>query len=322
MDLDSGNARIQVPSDCVNALAVGAANSAGGTWARASYSAIGPGRSPGVVKPDMLAFGGSPQEYFHVVAPGPKPRLSPQLGTSFASPFALRNAVGIRAILGEELSPLAIKALLVHSAENVTHEKNEVGWGRMPADIMDIITCPDGIARIVYQGELRPGKHLRAPVPLPPYPLEGNVKLKATFCLVCGTDPQDACSYTKAGLTIAFRPNETKMKTGKSHPKTKTFFRLKKYSSEFEIRSDIGKWETVMHDECTMRGSSLNNPAFDIHYGARDAGGLTNGASKINYALVVTVEAPRHQELFNDILRNYSSILTQIQPEISLPIRV
>ncbi|AMV72209.1 hypothetical protein DBW_1855 [Desulfuromonas sp. DDH964] len=322
MDLSSGNARIQVPSDCVNAIAVGAASSSEADWTRASYSAIGPGRSPGVVKPDILAFGGSPKEYFHVLGPGTKAMLSPQLGTSFASPFALRNAVGIRAILGEELSPLAIKALLVHAAENAELEKSEVGWGKLPQDIMDIITCPEGIARIIYQGELRPGKHLRAPVPLPPYPMEGNVSIKATFCLVCGTDPQDACAYTKAGLTVTFRPNDEKTEPGKSHAKTKSFFHLKSYSSELEIRSDVGKWETVMHDESTMRGSGLKNPAFDIHYGARDSGGVPSGADKVKYALVVTVQAPRHKDLFNDILRNYSSILTQIQPEISLPIRV
>ena len=81
------------------------------TWARAPYSAVGPGRSPGVVKPDLMAFGGDAAKYFHVLSPGKKPTLAPQLGTSFASPYLLRNAVGIRAIMGDELTPLAIKAL-------------------------------------------------------------------------------------------------------------------------------------------------------------------------------------------------------------------
>ncbi|MDR1423865.1 MAG: S8 family serine peptidase [Azoarcus sp.] len=112
MDRLSGNARVQVPSDCVNALAVGATNDIGEGWARASYSAIGPGRSPGVVKPDLMAFGGDGDKYFHVLSPGKTPSLAPQRGTSFASPYLLRNAVGIRAILGAALSPLAIKALL------------------------------------------------------------------------------------------------------------------------------------------------------------------------------------------------------------------
>lgn len=99
MDQESGNARIQVPSDCVNAIAVGAADSTNDTeWKRASYSAIGPGRSPGVMKPDILAFGGETTEYFHVLSKGKKPVISPQRGTSFAAPYALRSAVGVRAI--------------------------------------------------------------------------------------------------------------------------------------------------------------------------------------------------------------------------------
>ena len=51
--------RVQVPGDCVNALSVGAADTEGPGWRRASYSSVGTGRSPGLVKPDVLAFGGS-----------------------------------------------------------------------------------------------------------------------------------------------------------------------------------------------------------------------------------------------------------------------
>ena len=44
-DRASGNARVQVPSDCVNALAVGAADQDKDVgWSRAPYSAVGPGR--------------------------------------------------------------------------------------------------------------------------------------------------------------------------------------------------------------------------------------------------------------------------------------
>ncbi|MGO1260936.1 MAG: S8 family peptidase, partial [Bifidobacterium mongoliense] len=51
-DLDdaSGNNRIEPPGDAVNALCAGAADSEGLFWGRASYSAVGPGRSPGIVK--------------------------------------------------------------------------------------------------------------------------------------------------------------------------------------------------------------------------------------------------------------------------------
>jgi hypothetical protein len=317
-----GNNRVQVPSDCVNAVAVGAANDTEATWARAPYSAVGPGRSPGVVKPDLVAFGGDAAKYFHVLSLGKKPTLAPQLGTSFASPYLLRNAVGIRAIMGDELTPLAIKALLVHAADPSTHDKLEVGWGKVPEDLIDIITCPAGIARVVYQGELKPGKYLRAVLPLPPSGLTGNIKLKATFCYASPTDPQDAASYTRAGLETVFRPNGDKIKEGKANAETKGFFDMKKYATEKERRSDMGKWETVLHGEKSMRGTTLNNPVFDIHYNAREGGGKATGPEKIRYALIISIEAPKHADLYNEILRAYAKILIPIQPQVSLPIRV
>lgn len=322
LDRAVGNARIQVPSDCVNALAVGATNDTGATWARAPYSAVGPGRSPGVVKPDLMAFGGDAIKYFHVLSPGKKALLTPQLGTSFASPYMLRNAVGVRAILGPELTPLAIKALLVHAADPSTHDKLDVGWGKVPEDLLDVITCPAGIARVVYQGELKPGKYMRAALPLPVGGLTGNIRLRATFCYASPTDPQDAAAYTRAGLEIVFRPSDKKVKEGKANAETKGFFDMKQYATEEERRSDMGKWETVLHGARNMRGSSLDNPVFDIHYNAREAGGRATGADKIRYALIITVEAPKHADLYNDILRAYARTLIPIQPQVSLPIRV
>lgn len=322
LDREAGNARIQVPSDCVNAIAVGAATSIQAGWARAPYSAIGPGRSPGVVKPDLIAFGGSPSNYFHVLASGRRPVLQPQFGTSFASPYLLRQAVGLRAVLGANLTTLAIRALLVHSANASSHDKLEVGWGKVPEELTDIITCPPGVARIVYQGSLKPGKYMRAAVPMPTGGLSGKVKLTATFCYASATDPQDAAAYTRAGLEVTFRPHDKKMKKSKTHAGTKTFFEMKKYATEAERRSDLGKWETTLHASQGMLGSSLNNPVFDIHYNARETGASTGSAEKIPYALIITIQARHHVDLYNDILRAYAKTLVPIQPQVSIPVRV
>lgn len=321
-DHDLGYNRIQIPADCVNAISVGACDDTNKPWSRAPYSAIGPGRSPGAIKPDLMAFGGSPTKYFHVIAPGQKATLSPELGTSFAAPNLLRSAVSIRAILGADLTPLAIKALLIHSAQNAGHDIQEVGWGKVPEDAMEIITCPEGVARIVYQGELKPGKYLRAQLPLPKGGVTGRIRLKATFCYASHTDPQDSCAYTRAGLEVTFRPNITKTNPDTGGVKTKSFFTKKKYATELELRSDQGKWETVLHDELGILGSSLNKPIFDIHYNARESGGTTRNAEKIRYALIITIEAPKCPEIHNDILGTYASILTPIQPKVSLPIRI
>ncbi|WLW61890.1 S8 family peptidase [Achromobacter aegrifaciens] len=314
-------ARVQVPADCVNAIAVGAADSSLESWERAPYSAIGPGRSPGVIKPDLLAYGGGADEYFHVLTRGARPTLVPDFGTSLASPNLLRNAVGVRAVLGTTLTPLAIKALLVHAAEDNGYDKREVGWGKIPEDLMDIISCPDGVARIVYQGELKPGKYLRAALPIPKGGLSGRVELCATFCYASPTDPQDAASYTRAGLEVVFRPKLANVKPGMKTATSNSFFERKRFATEHELRADQGKWETVMHGRAKKLGSSLDEAVFDIHYNARTGGGTAKRAPKIPYALVLTVKAPRHPNVYSDILRSYSTQLVPIRPKLIVPVR-
>ena len=320
-DSVDGLNRIQVPSDSVNALSVGAASRTTADWARATYSACGPGRSPGRCKPDVVAFGGSPKEYFHVARQSRKPQLSATMGTSFSAPYALRTAVGIRAVLGDSVHPLTIKALMVHAAQEDPGDlMTEVGWGRLPADINQIITCGDGVARIIYQGRLRPGKYLRAPLPLPLGPLAGKVSLTATFCYASPVDVEDAAAYTKAGLGITFRPHTDKQ-AGKQ-TKTGSFFSTSTFRTEQEQRSDVGKWETVMHARKDMLGRSLKGATFDIHYNARDGGAPAGmGTELIQYALVLTVRAPRHARLYDEILASHS-LLKAIEPQITLPIRV
>ncbi len=311
----------EVPSDSVNALSVGASNRTVAEWTRASYSACGPGRSPGKCKPDIVTFGGSPKEYFHVARQGKKPQLSATMGTSFSAPYALRTAVGIRAVLGESVHPLTIKALMVHAAEaDPDNPFAEVGWGRLPEDINQIITCGDGVARIIYQGRLRPGKYLRAPLPLPLSTMAGKVYLTATFCYASPVDVEDAAAYTKAGLGITFRPHVDKQE-GKQI-KTGSFFSTSTFRTEQEQRTDVGKWETVMHAKKDMYGRSLKGATFDIHYNARDGGAPAGlGTELIQYALVLTVRAPRHASLYDEILASHT-VLKAIEPQVTLPIRV
>lgn len=127
----SGNNRIEPPGDSVNALCVGSADSEDDDWNRAPYSAVGPGRSPGIVKPDVLAFGGSETNKFKILAPGNVPITNEVMGTSFAAPNALRQAVRIREICGPEITPLAAKTLLIHAAKATINGKR-AGEGYPP----------------------------------------------------------------------------------------------------------------------------------------------------------------------------------------------
>ena len=131
----------------MNSLAVGAADSRSKTWKRAPYSCIGPGRSPGLIKPEVIAFGGCSNEPFFVLDQSTS-IATPDAGTSYASPYTLRMGMGVRAHFGNSLSMLAIKSLLVHCSEPAKKLPiHEIGWGRVAQDIDSIVICPDGEAR-------------------------------------------------------------------------------------------------------------------------------------------------------------------------------
>lgn len=315
-DSSTGLNRIQVPSDSVNSVAVGASDQSGNNWERACYSAVGPGRAPGRVKPDLLAFGGSHSQYFHVINDDLPPKLVPQQGTSFASPYLLRKAVGVRAIFGHEITPLAIKALLINSANKLNQEQHHVGWGKAVDDLASLTESPDGVAKILYQGEIKPGKYLLVPVPIPNGKIKGKVKIKATCCFSTSVDPQDTSMYTKGGIEISWYPKKDK--------KGESFFKQEKKATEAELRRDAAKWETVLHEEQVKFGDKLDEPAFKIHYMARDGGSAVNPtkADTIKYAFIVTLEAPKHSAIFNDILDSYAELLSEIKPRVTTDIQV
>lgn len=315
--------RIQVPADCVNGLSVGAADSRRSDWKRAGYSSIGPGRSPGVVKPDLVNFGGDGQEQFLVYDAQSAPALARTCGTSFAAPATLRIAAGLRAHFGDRISALALKALLVHAAEQGEHDKHEVGWGRVPNDVADIAVCGDGMVRVIYQGELTPSQYLRAPIPLPDDPLQGRVGIAATFCYATPTDPQDPGSYTRSGLEVTFRPHAEIFATEQSTvPKTASFFRKSAFETEQALRNDAQKWETTLNASKTFLPKSLHLPAFDIHYNARSSGGAAREADKIRYALVVTVRADRVPDLYDQVVRTFAGQLEVLAPVVDIAVRV
>lgn len=321
-DHGSGNARIQPPADCVNAIAIGASDTMGDDWKRASYSSIGPGRSPGVVKPDALAFGGCNSEPFYVLDADGSGRVTATCGTSFASPFALRTAIGIRSHFGDVLSPIALKALLINSCECIGNDRIECGWGRIPTRMEDIVICRKGSVRVVYQGKIQSNQWMRVRIPTPVEPITGKVKISATFCFVTTTDPQDSVSYTRSGLEVIFRPHEDKFsKESQANPNSKSFFKARDYyATEQELRTEAHKWETTLHHVMPMNGSYLKNPVFDIHYNARLGGGTTKNAGDIKYALVLTVATPSVVNLYDLVLNKYRTQLEPLQPVIQIPI--
>lgn len=323
-DRPSGNARVQPPGDSVNALGVGAADIQGLGWERASYSCVGPGRSPGLVKPDILAFGGSSAEPFFVLRRDRPGRTIGYQGTSYSAPLALRTALGTRALLGPRVEPLALRALLIHASESDGHDVEDVGWGRLPADLEAIVACEPGSARVLYQGTLEPRQYLRAPIPLPRRALTGLVSISATIVYAAPVDPAYTGAYTQAGLDVVFRPHSGRFsnEAGARVAKSTSFFQLGRYSTEADLRKDAHRWETVLHQSKRFRGTSLQAPVFDIHYNARSAGSDTATAPPIRYAAVITIDAPKEPNLYNEILTTYAGTLEALVPVVEIPLRI
>lgn len=321
-DTKSGNSRIEPPGDAVNALCVGAANSEGTDWQRASYSAIGPGRSPGIVKPDVLAFGGAPNSEFMILMPDVQPVITGTMGTSFAAPNALRQAIRIREICGPEISPLVAKTLLIHSAENhQCADQKEVGWGRIPSDATKIVTTEDGNATIIYRGRIKPGKMVRARIPVPSDLKKCTMSISATFSFKCKVDPQSPDVYTRSALEVTFRSDVNNVPQGKTTAQSSPFFSVKDtanlYSTETEKRSDQGKWETVLHSEKRYKTTTLGEPVFDIHYNAREVGASSGDRDELEYALAITLSAPKIQNLHELILDQYKQ-LVPLEPVLGI----
>lgn len=312
--------RVQVPADSVNALCVGAADSDGPSWSRAAYSSRGPGRSPGFVKPDVLSFGGSDRAPFWVT--DGSTRAISKAGTSYSAPAAMRAALSVRAHFGPALSPLAIKALLIHCAESDGQPPDEVGWGRIPKNLEDLVVCRPGCVRVVYQDEITAAGRRRLSIPIPREGLKGKVFITATFCFATSVDSGDPGNYTRAGLSVVFRPNSRRYHGDSTTPASAPFFRPNDlYGGLGMRRADAHKWETTLHRRVGKRADSLHAPVFDIHYNARAHGRGDSSAHPIRYALIITVEAKRVADLYDRVLREYGTRLQPLLPVIRIPVR-
>ena len=321
----AGLNRIQVPADCVNGLSVGACDSPEMPWQRCTYSSVGPGRSPGLVKPDFVEFGGClPQRPFITVSEKGLLELEATEGTSFSAPSVLRLATGVRAHFGASLGTLAIRALLIHTTEPCEYACEDVGRGRIARSVQHIVLCDDDTIRVVYQGKISPTRYIRVPIPVPSGTMPGRVIITATLCYATEVDPHHPGNYTRAGLEAAFRPHDQKRKDAKQiHANTKSFFsKAQKGLMKDELRRDAWKWENCLHSTVTFQGHSLRNPIFDIHYNARLEGRNFAPDKELAYALVVSVQAKKISDLYDTIVRKFVPLIEPLRPVVEIPITI
>lgn len=307
------DSRVQVPADLVNAIAVGSCTSAVGPVLRAADSSIGPGRSPGLVKPDGLAWGES--------VPLFEPRSGGIVladGSSVASPLALRTCVGAAA-MAHGINPRVARALLVHTTDRPKHtELAELGHGRFASDSLDLLSCGDREAMVVYEGLLEPSTPVGAMLPWPTGLVAGKVIIRATLVFYTPVDVAHPINYTRAGIEARLRRSPG--------GQTKTFFsKASLYgNTEQEMRADAHKWETVVSKEIGAEAGLMQDPTLELIYRARDEGGSISKEhlQPLPYVLVVTVSAKSEADFYNRI-RQRHTVLTpvRLRAGISLPAR-
>lgn len=285
-------------------------------------AARAPGRSPGFVKPDGVAFGGSDDEPFRVYSPFLAGVAGVQ-GTSYAAPLVLRAAAGIQALIDTKLDAISLKALLVHNVDPAANRpRAEVGWGRFRENPVELLECGSSSATIIFRDTLAKGEYRRCPIPFPDVTLGGKAKIKATLCIAAQTDPEHTINYTRSGMGITFRP-----RIGIGEDRSTEFFGIgSQYKApERELHDAAHKWETILHrDRKFEEIGALAGPVFDVEYHARaQSRGVTPAsAPDVSFALVVTLRATQQRPdgkfltdlRFHDLRHEATSSLASIFP--------
>jgi hypothetical protein len=255
------------------------------------------------------------------------------MGTSFAAPVAMRSGAGVRAQFSDPLWAPAVKALLVHHAQGSEDERVEMGWGFVSHGLGDLVLCDDFEAHVLYQRQMPTTGAVRLYLPVPDG-LAGNVEIKATFCFFCDVDPEDAINYTRGGLDIQFRPDTTRipppyLKNGKLYrpttPAADNFFSAKNfYATEHLQRDDAQKWETTLSRTKNKRASSLNQPAFDVSYIAREHGHGGRRAGNMKFALALTLRNRSAKDLYDRVIVSSGNRLQPMRPRagVQVPLRL
>jgi len=324
-DLDTspelGLARVQPSADGVNVLGVGARDTLETPWERASYSAVGPGRSPGFVKPDVVGFGGESYDPFFAAVDSGNAKAT--VGTSFAAPTVLRLASGLRALF-PELSMTAVRALLIHTADTSGHAQTEVGHGSVRHALDSLAVCAENEATVVYEGVLTDRRYIRCTLPVPNAGFNKGVELSATLVVVSPVDPQDSVSYTRAGASVIFRPDTVtdpgvNEKGRPKPPPSKSFFTSAKvFATEQELREDAHKWDTVMRARASFRATTLQRPVFDVEHQSRSNGGPAARGTNVPYVLIVSIRESGNSDLHASVLESHPTLVA-LEPVIELP---
>lgn len=325
--------RIQVPSDMVNGLAVGAyAYNLIGGKIRTEYSCIGPGREGAKTKPDLLDFGGSYETPFVVIgSEGNKIGLG--AGTSLATPV-ITGKIGCLMSRSLSVTPHMGRTLLIHKAKLFSGMRNdEEGFGYCAENVDDVLECSDNVITILYSGEIPASSTLRLPIFSPGIDqAKGKVTITWTITTIVNPDISDTDAYTNNCIEDTFYPNSMVFNFQRKKGEKRTLdltdpediglmkelmelgYRMsdlpvsspsKTEKSEKALRNKELKWDTVIKKTKTMFAKSLLNPFLTLHAIGRNGYEHEN----IRYFAAVTLEAKGYKgRLYDSVLQTYNNL--------------
>lgn len=321
--------RIQAPADLVNGLGIGAYTlDRFGEKTRAPYSCIGPGREGCKVKPDVLEFGGSPENPVVLISTTAN-KVITECGTSFSTPIVTGKLGQIMAF-SSDISAHMAKTLLIHTAaDSDEFGIEEIGFGFCEEDVSNILNCEDNKVVVLYEGNIVPKQNIRLPILLPNISgLKCNANITWTISTLAELNPNDVDSYTCNCIEDVFYPHDKHYNyfknTLSARLQKKAFVDTdaekelldlgfcrsdlpiskppKRFLSEEELRSQHLKWDTVARKTLSMRTSSLHNPFFILHGMNRDIDVI----APMKYFVAITVEIPKYPGiLYDDVLTQY-----------------
>jgi hypothetical protein len=154
---------------------------------RSPFSRIGPGPAR-VVKPELVHYGGnaaigdgSRPEFAGVPVMTPEGHVVLQSGTSFSTPRVAALAAGLAQTMGDDPSPLLLRALVLHSAQyerglslNGAARVRELGYG-VPRSVDDVLYNSPHESTLVMEDRLEQGDFIELfDFPFPPDLVDGD----------------------------------------------------------------------------------------------------------------------------------------------------
>src|SRR3989338_5970593 len=106
------------------------------------------------------------------------------MGTSYSSPLVARAAAEILGRSSDEVDHLAVRAMLIHSAQKLNDDEStdlEHGHGIMPDTVEEIMSCKLGSYTLLYRGAIAPAKYAELQIPWDPAITRGTAKMKWTL---------------------------------------------------------------------------------------------------------------------------------------------